>query len=262
MRTAKLRIVVFLVASFLVTMQTSLVDANDLEKFEARTYTDAAGTKLLYRLLKPKNYDAKKSYPLVLFLHGAGERGNDNFAQLKHGMENFANDAAMEKHPCFVIAPQCPAGAKWVDVDWGAAKHDMPEKPASAMRLTMEVLGNLSKEFSIDQNRLYITGLSMGGYGTWDTIQRQPNMFAAAIPICGGGDPKFARQIANVPIWAFHGDKDTAVKVERSRDMINAIKEAGGAAKYTEYPGVGHNSWTATYKNQDVHDWLFAQKKK
>lgn len=262
MRLATLCFCCFLFASLLMALSNPLVAADNLERFEARTYADSAGTKLHYRLLKPADYDATKKYPLVIFLHGAGERGADNFVQLKHGMINFANDEGMKKYPCFVLAPQCPTGSKWVNVDWGAAKHEMPETPASPMRLTIEVVQKLSQEFSLDPSRFYITGLSMGGYGTWDAIQRKPEMFAAAIPICGGGDPKFAKQMSSVPIWAFHGDKDTAVKVERSRDMIQALKDAGASPKYTEYPGVGHDSWTATYKNPEVLDWLFAQKKK
>ena len=245
-------------------MPTTSCLADDKDKFEARTFTDAAGSKLLYRLLQPKNYDAKTKlkYPLVLFLHGAGERGADNKAQLVHGMADFAANKMMTDYPCFVVAPQCPTGEKWVDVDWSATKHDMPDKPASPMRLTLQLLDALQKEFSIDADRLYITGLSMGGYGTWDGIQRHPELFAAAVPICGGGDPKLAKKIAAIPIWAFHGDQDNAVKVERSRDMVAAIKEAGGSPKYTEYPGVGHNSWTATYKDPEMYKWLFAQRRK
>ncbi len=235
--------------------------ADDRERFEARTYTDAAGTKLLYRLLKPKDYDPKRRYPVVVFLHGAGERGNDNFAQLKHGMADFASDAVREKYPAFVIAPQCPVNQRWVEVDWGAEKHDMPEKPASPMRLTLGALEQLGKEFSFDPDRLYITGLSMGGYGAWDALQRHPGMFAAAIPICGGGDPKYAVKFAKVPVWAFHGDKDTAVRPERSREMIAALKAAGGAPKYTEYENTGHDSWSATYRNPEVYAWLFAQQR-
>lgn len=232
------------------------------DRFEARTYADDAGNKLLYRLFKPKSYDAKQKYPLVLFLHGAGERGADNAAQLKHGMNDFSGEAVQAKFPCFIVAPQCPTGDRWVDVDWGADKHDMPAKPSPPIRLTLRAIENLQKEFSIDAKRLYITGLSMGGYGTWDAIQRHPELFAAAVPICGGGDPKYAEKIKNIPIWAFHGDKDTAVKVERSRDMIAAIKAAGGMPKYTEYPGVGHDSWTATYKDAEMYKWLFAQSRK
>lgn len=249
------------VASLLVMSEPSELRADDRDAFEALTFEDGKGGKLLYRLLKPAKYDPNQKYPVVIFLHGAGERGDDNKAQLVHGMADFASPAIREKYPAFVVAPQCPKEQKWVDVDWGTLKHDMPEKPASAMRLTLELLASLEKQYSIDSDRLYITGLSMGGYGTWDALQRHPGRFAAAVPICGGGDPKHADKIKNIPIWAFHGAKDGAVKPERSRDMIAALKAAGGQPKYTEYPEAGHDSWTATYKNPELYAWLFAQRR-
>lgn len=230
------------------------------ERFETRSFKSEQGS-LPYRLLRPKNYDAGRSYPLVIFYHGAGERGDDNVKQLVHGINDFASDDVMAKYPCFVVAPQCPDGDQWVDVPWSADSHKMPEKPTEPMRLSLELITSLESEFSIDASRLYVTGLSMGGFGTWDAIQRYPNRFAAAVPICGGGDTEFAKQLLPVPIWAFHGEADTAVKPLRSRDMIAAIKAAGGSPKYTEYPGVGHNSWAATYANREMYAWLFSQKK-
>lgn len=230
------------------------------ERFETRIFKSEQGS-LPYRLLRPKNYDAGRSYPLVIFYHGAGERGDDNVEQLVHGMNDFASDDIMAKYPCFVVAPQCPNGDQWVDVPWSADSHKMPEKPTEPMRLSLELITSLQSEFSIDASRLYVTGLSMGGFGTWDAIQRYPNRFAAAVPICGGGDTEFAKQLLHVPIWAFHGEADTAVKPLRSRDMIAAIKAAGGSPKYTEYPGVGHNSWAATYANREMYAWLFSQKR-
>jgi len=129
------------------------------------------------------------------------------------------------------------------------------------MGLTLELIEKLSQEFAIDRKRLYITGLSMGGYGTWDIIQRHPDMFAAAMPVCGGGDSAAAPLIKDLPIWVFHGDKDGAVPVIRSQNMVAALKQAGSKVKYTEYPGVGHNCWTQTYANQDVLKWFFSQKR-
>lgn len=253
-----------LLLGLLLVPQTALdaSAADNRDRFEPRTHTDAEGKKLGYRLLKPKDYDPNRKYPLVLFMHGAGERGDDNQRQLVHGMNDFASDEVMAKYPAFVIAPQCPNDAKWVEVDWGATKHKAPEKPSIALRQTFEVLEGLQKEFSIDASRVYVTGLSMGGYGTWDSIERKPDYFAAAAPICGGGDVDQAKKLTKLPIWAFHGDKDTAVKPERSRDMIAAIKAAGGEPKYTEYPGVGHDSWSQTYRNPEFYAWLFAQQRK
>jgi predicted peptidase len=232
-----------------------------VEKFESRMFSDGQGGTLNYRLLKPKNYDAAKKYPLVLFLHGAGERGDNNLQQLKHGTKLFASDEMMEKYPAFVLAPQCPANQKWSDVDWHALNCPMPEKASPPMALAIGAVDAMQKEFSIDADRVYITGLSMGGYGTWDAICRYPGKFAAAAPCCGGGYETKASLIAKLPIWVFHGEKDPTVPVVRSRNMIAALKEAGGDPKYTEYPGVGHNSWDKAYAETALYDWLFAQKR-
>jgi predicted peptidase len=228
---------------------------------EKKTYTDAKGKDLPYRLLKPDTIDPKAKYPLVLFLHGAGERGNDNEAQVKHGVAEFAKAANRKAYPCFLAAPQCPARTMWSDVRRGAGSQQQAAEPAEPARLAMEMLDALQKEFPIDAKRIYITGLSMGGYGTWDLICRYPDKFAAAVPICGGGDEKEAAKIAKMPIWVFHGAKDPAVPVARSRNMVAALKKAGGSPKYTEYPNEGHASWIPAYKDAELFKWLFAQKK-
>jgi predicted peptidase len=208
----------------------SMATAADVrERFEKREFTDASGDKLLYRLLKPEGYDPNQKYPLVVFLHGAGERGSDNTTQLVHGMADFASDKIMEKYPAIVIAPQCPDGKQWVEVPWTVDEHQMPKEPSRPLAQTLELMTALQKEFSIDRDRLYITGLSMGGFGVWDAIQRQPELFAATAPVCGGGDVALAKRIKDVPTWAFHGDQDGVVKVRRSRDMIAAMKAAGGS---------------------------------
>jgi predicted peptidase len=226
---------------------------------ETHVYKDKDGKTLPYRLLKPEHYDPKMKYPLVLFLHGAGERGKDNDKQLVHGVAEFAKKENREKYPCFLIAPQCPTGAGWSDF---MAKKGAPSKgQAEPGRLAVDLVQAIQKEFSIDPSRLYITGLSMGGYGTWDIISRHPDMFAAAVPICGGGDPMQAEKFSKMPIWVFHGGKDPVVKPERSREMVEAIKKAGGEAKYTEYPEVSHDSWVKAYKDADMMAWLFAQKR-
>jgi predicted peptidase len=227
----------------------------------ARTYKDAQGRSLPYRLLTPEKLDPQKSYPLVVFLHGAGERGDDNQAQLVHGVAEFVKPENRQKYPCFLIAPQCPSGKKWAEVDWGADSHQMAKEPSEPGRLTLELIAAVRKEFPIDAKRIYITGLSMGGYGTWDLIARHPELFAAAVPICGGGDEAQSAKIAKIPVWVFHGAKDRAVKVERSRNMVNALKKAGGHPRYTEYPDVGHDSWVPAYRDAEMFAWLFAQKK-
>jgi predicted peptidase len=234
--------------------------AQAADDYEALQFKDQDQT-LLYRLLKPLNYDAQKKYPLILFLHGAGERGNDNKAQLMHVVAIFTTPENRAKFPCFVLAPQCPAGQKWSDVNWGAERHQQPEQPATPMALSMKLIAQLEKDYRIDSQRLYVTGLSMGGYGTWDALARYPDRFAAGVPICGGGDENTAAKIAKIPIWVFHGDQDGAVKVTRSRSMVEALKKAGGSPKYTEYPGVGHDSWVPASKDPELLPWLFAQKR-
>jgi predicted peptidase len=232
--------------------------ADHRDRFEARIFKDAAGKTLPYRLLSPKEIKPGEKYPLVLFFHGAGECGTDNDKQLVHGMNDFASDEIMAKYPAFVVAPQCPEGEQWVDTPWTADSHTMKEKPTEALRLSLELVEKLAKELPVDTNRLYITGLSMGGFGVWDAIQRHPDRFAAAVPICSGGDPAFAEKIKHVPVWAFHGDSDTTVKLKRSREMIDALTKAGGNPKYTEYAKTGHDSWTKTYADPKMYEWLFA----
>lgn len=230
--------------------------------FEPREFQGEGGKVLKYRLLKPLGYNPNKIYPVVIFLHGAGERGDDNTAQLKHGMADFCKQSRREKNPCYVIAPQCPTNEKWANIDWSAEGGvKLPAEASDSMKLTLGVVDAMLEDAAIDKNRIYITGLSMGGYGTWDAIARRPEFFAAAMPICGGGDPATAEKIKNIPISCFHGGADKVVVPEKSRVIINAIKEAGGSPLYTEYEGVGHDSWTPTFAADATHDWLFAQRR-
>lgn len=216
-----------------------------------------------YRLLKPDSVEPGRKYPLVLFLHGAGERGDNNKAQLKFLPTWMSAEPMRKKYPCFVLAPQCPTNRKWVNVDWSAMKNPMPQEPSDEMKAVIMMLKQIEAEYPVDMDRVYLTGLSMGGYGTWDLACRHADWFAAAAPICGGGDEQQADKLVGLPLWAWHGDADRAVPVQRSRNMIAAIKAAGGDPKYTELPGVGHNSWTPAYTRDDgVLPWLFKQNRK
>ena len=248
------------VLALVLGLRSLALAADAKEVFEPRVFKGADGHELNYRLMKPKDYDPQQIYPLVLFFHGAGERGDDNVAQLVHGMNDFAKDENREKYPCFVVAPQCPVEKRWVEVDWTLDAHDFDEKPSDTMRLVIELLDSLPKEYALDKSRLYVTGLSMGGFATWDMISRFPDKFAAAAPVCGGADLKLAPKLVKVPIWTFHGDKDTVVKLHRTVDMVAAIKGSGGKPLYTEYKDVGHNSWTLAYSDPELMKWLFAQK--
>ncbi|MEA1951125.1 MAG: prolyl oligopeptidase family serine peptidase [Planctomycetota bacterium] len=247
-------------AALLVLLSlTQTIHAADTD-FSPHVYTDADGQNLPYRLLKPDGYDtAKGASPLLIFLHGAGERGTDNRAQLVHG-KPFMRRAAAE-HGCFVLVPQCPKEMMWAGRHWADKNHGLSEKPSQPIRRLMGLIEKVQKTYRIDSDRIYVMGLSMGGFGTWEMIQRQPKRFAAAVPICGGGDEALTKPIVAVPIWAFHGDKDGVVPAARTRDMIAGIKKAGGKPKYTEYPGVGHNSWTPAFKEAGLLKWICAQKK-
>ncbi|MEY3175834.1 MAG: hypothetical protein RLZZ436_3748 [Planctomycetota bacterium] len=219
------------------------------ELYEAKVFKSPQNESQVvnYRLLIPDGYDAAPDsrFPLVLFLHGAGERGADNRRQLIHGAAQFSTPERRRKYACFVAAPQCPGGRWWSD----------------SLEPVMELVKQLQSDYRIDSSRLYVTGLSMGGFGTFELTTRYPDVFAAAAPICGGGDPTQAKTLAALPLWVFHGDADRVVPVGFSRSMVKAIESAGGMPKYTEYPGVGHDCWTETYANPDFHAWLFAQKR-
>jgi predicted peptidase len=243
---------------FLLGGLPAIADEVDVKvAYEPRVFQNCCGKKLNYRLLKPAPYDPSKCYPLVVLLHGAGECGDDNVSSLLHGTADFTTEDNRKNFPCFVVVPQCPKGFSW----WNSKrKPDMPDTgPTEPVQRVVELLDTLPHEFSIDCRRLYVTGYSMGGYGTWDLIQRYPEKFAAAAPICGGGDDNLACRLVQIPIWVFHGAADTGNQPDISRKMVAAIRQAGGKPLYTEYPGVGHNSWAITYKNPLFMTWLFSQ---
>ena len=233
--------------------------------FQFKVYKSKAHV-LPYRFYQPAKIEQGKKYPLVLFFHGAGERGDDNRKQFLR----FITVPFWEKYPCFVLAPQCPPyitgkpeeGSTWVQTSFGANAHTMNENPTWSMQLAMELLKQVLKNKQIDHRRIYVTGLSMGGFATWEILQREGYLFAAAMPVCGGADLSYADKLTGLPLWVFHGDADHTVPVGRSRDMVAAINAAGGQVKYTEYPGVGHDAWSKTYSNSEVWDWLFSQVKK
>jgi predicted peptidase len=225
----------------------------------------ADGKTLPYRVLKPADTEAGKKYPLVIFLHGAGERGVDNKKQLvwfwndKKPSPLTRPEVAAAK--AFVLVPQCPEGKRFVEVPWEKGSYKSPEV-SEPLKLTLALIDSFIKDHPIDADRVYIIGMSMGGYGAFDAVQRRPELFAACVPICGAGDVSKAKDIAHVPVWAFHGDADTAVPVSGSRDMIDALKKAGAEPKYTEYPKVGHNSWSPAFEEKEFWNWIFAQKRK
>ncbi len=240
-----------------------MFEPNDplLQLFEPREYVDSAGVSLNYRLMKPIDYRPGKKYPLVIFLHGAGERGDDNLAQLKHGARDFADEERRRLYPAYVLVPQCPSEKRWVEVDWTLDASEMPHKPSQSLTLVKELADLMVETAGVDETRVYITGLSMGSFGVWDAIARYENFFAAAAPICGGGDPKTAKKFANLPIWCFHGTNDKVVKFHRTTEMVDALKKLGGTPKFTEYLDADHDTWTKTYANPELYEWMFAQER-
>ena len=201
-------------------------------------------TTLNYLLWLPEGYakEKNKTFPLLIFLHGSGERGDSLNLVKKHGPPSFVENRP--DFPFITVSPQCPLGVWWNIQDLQA------------------MLEQLIAKYHVDKSRIYLTGLSMGGFGTWAWACAYPKQFAAIAPICGGGDVIFADELKDVPVWAFHGDNDKVVTVMRSRNMISGIKKAGGNPKYTEYPGMGHNCWNVTYNDPATIEWMFSQNRK
>ena len=221
---------------------------------------------LRYRLLLPVDHDPKakspgKSWPLVLFLHGAGERGSDNALQLKYLPEQMAQPEQRARYRAFVLAPQCPADRTWSPVDMKTMTASPSAAPFHEAKAIVRMLDRVMEEHPVDPRRVYLTGLSMGGFGAWDLAARYPERWAAVVPICGGGDPGTARKMKEIPTWAFQGAKDPVVPPERSREMVEAVRRAGGNPRYTEYPDVAHDSWSPAYGDPELLAWLFAQRR-
>jgi predicted peptidase len=206
-----------------------------------------------YLLYLPKDYSAtsKKSWPLMLFLHGAGERGTNLTKVAVHGPPKLIAQGKKDL-PFIIVSPQCPTGERW------------------KTEVLMALLDDVTTKYRVDTNRLYVTGLSMGGYGTWSLATEHPDRFAAIAPICGGGEivpillasPKKKAALKSLGVWAFHGAKDPVVKLEESEKMINAFKQIGAEdVRLTVYPEATHDSWTETYDNQKVYDWLLGHRR-
>ena len=214
--------------------------------FVDKTFKNADGKTSPYVVFVPKDYDGKKEFPVILFLHGSGETKGGSKMPVEVGI-GTAIKAREKTFPFITVIPQSEKRT------WGAASDDG--------KRAMAILDEVMKEYKTDPKRIYLSGLSMGGYGTWSLAAAHPDKWAAMVPVCGGGDPKDAEKIKNIPCWCFHGDADTAVPVQKSKDMIEALKKAGAEPKYTEYPKVGHNSWDKAYGTDELYTWLLEQKK-
>jgi len=259
MKISKLFFIFLAIFSFYASTERAEAQSS---RFSINHYTNEKGDTLNYRMLYP-DYDTLRKYPLVIFLHGSGERGNDNESQLKWGVMSFATDQMMITHPAIVIAPQCPSNESWSNFSRTANNTEMhlQTTPTKPLELLIGLIHDLIKNSPVDTNRIYITGLSMGGFGTFDAIERYPNLFAAAIPVCGGGDVSKAAIIAHIPIWDIHGAEDAAVNPAYSWTMMEALIKAGAHPGFTQYPEVGHFSWLGAYSDPLIMEWLFRQHK-
>ena len=234
------------------------VSAQDtVDGYAPRTFVGANGMKMPYRIFVPDEQRRARPLPVVVYLHGAGGIGSDNLKQISGGNTTgtrvWVSREAQARHPAFVIAPQLPSGS------WDRLRSEDELSPYA--QLVLELLENVSKEFSVDRNRIYLTGQSLGGYGTWDLITKRPEVFAAAVPLCGGGVPSRVHAIRHLPIWAFHGAADEVVRVDASRGMVDALRAVKSPIKYTEYPDVGHDVWLRAYAERELATWLFAQRR-
>lgn len=219
-------------------------------------------TSLLYRIYVPSTYSAEKEYPIFVHLHGAGIRGNDNKRPLNFVKKLFQEESyALDE--CIVIVPQCPEGEKWVDITWADGSYDLDKVPESnEFEALVALIESTVENYSVDENRIWAAGFSMGGYGTWNLLMNHPDLFCAGVPMCGAASPAHAETLLNTPVWAIHGVKDPTVPVSGSREMVEAIRALGGTqVKYTELPDHEHDVWNYTYDSDEIFAWLFVQSK-
>ncbi len=198
-----------------------------------------------YLLYLPEDYGKeKKQWPLMIFLHGAGERGSNLNKVKVHGPPKLIGQG--KEFPFIIVSPQCPLEKWW----------------PTMIETVMVLIDEITEKYDVDESRVYLTGLSMGGYGTWTIASTHPDRFAAIAPICGAGTPVIAYKLKETPVWAFHGDEDPTVDPDESRKMVDRVNETGGNAKLTMYEGVAHDSWTQTYDNSELYDWFLQHQKK
>jgi predicted peptidase len=244
----------------IVFLMFSNSNSQDLELFEKETFEFEKET-LSYRILKPLNYNSNKQYPVHLFLHGAGERGNDNVSQLVHGGKLFLKKENREQYNSWVIFPQAQKNDWWGYKD--PYKFDYNVKESKAMSLVVKLMDDFTQRKDVNPNKVFVSGLSMGGMGTFVILNLRPEMFAAATPICGDGDPSLVSNYSKkVPVWIFHGSDDSVVSPKKSLKMAKAIIENGGSPKITFYENVGHDSWNNAFAEKNFLKWIHSKSKK
>ncbi|HLT53076.1 MAG TPA: dienelactone hydrolase family protein [Flavobacteriaceae bacterium] len=223
---------------------------------------------LRYRIMFPENFSENNSYPVVLFLHGAGERGSDNKKQLVHGSKLFTNHINRGAFPAIVVFPQCPQESYWSNADVDRSSYPISlifpkdKAPTKPMDLVINLMEEIQAKPYVNKAKIYVGGLSMGGMGTFEILSRKPDMFTAAFAICGGGNAELAENYASkVPMWIFHGAKDDVVKPEMSINMVSAIIKYGGKPNFSLYADDNHNSWDSAFAEPQLLPWLFSKSK-
>jgi predicted peptidase len=222
--------------SKLTTTETGIQQPISFTKEITKTFS---GDFLLYL---PKDYNEREKVPLIIFLHGRGERGEDINLVKKHGPPKLINEG--KEFPFIIVSPQCPSNQWW------------------SAEFIYALLNEITEKYKVDENRIYLTGMSMGGFGTWDMALHYPGMFAAIAPVCGGGNSRNVCSLKDLPVWVFHGEKDPVVSVNESKKMVDALKRCGGDVQLTIYPEAGHDSWTETYDNPKLYEWFLQHSKK
>ncbi len=251
------------VLAIILYLLTARMDAEiGLDDFQARVFKDPQLGTMPYRLFVPSKYDGNNKYPIVVFLHGSGRKGSDNRRQVgTPGATVWAEPENQAVHPCFVLAPQCPKTD-----GWGRPKGMKGFPKITPVEKMLAIIDSLEQEFGIDTEREYITGQSGGGGGVLRALTLRPNRFAASVLVCAGGRnspermAKMAKRFGHMPLWLFHGAKDTIIPVSQTQQMVKALKEAGGDPKYTEYPDAKHNCWLKAYVEPELVTWLFAKR--
>lgn len=242
------------------------VYGQNLSEFKKEQLITGSDT-LPYRILYPENFDANKRYPVIFFLHGSGERGNDNEKQLTHGGKLFLSPEFRKNHPAIVIFPQCSADSYWANVKIEAVNgkrfFDFVKggNPTKAMGLLLDLVQKIKNSSFSDPKQVYVGGLSMGGMGTFELLRRQPKLFAAAFAICGGDQIGNVKKYKNVPLWIFHGGLDDVVTPQFSYDIFRELRAFGKEPKFTVYPKANHNSWDPAFAEPGLMDWLFGFRK-
>ncbi len=251
------------------TMTPSATPEPQMDGYVTRTYFDPSGATMTYYLHIPSKYDPSQSYPLVLLLHGTGEAAMPNATPRQNAslllddsyVKVWSGSSVQSRWPSFILVPQVVVPSRWTNARPGKPTYTLLPQPEPSLQMVMDILASVQAHYSINPQRIYLTGISMGGDGSWEAAERWPTVFAAVVPVAGAGDPTHAADLVNVPVWAFQSAEDRFIPISASVDMIGAIKSAGGHPCFTKIPGNSHDlsTWMTVYTSSAMLKWLFAQ---